>query len=210
MSAAPGWRAVHMDEVEQVRWRGTELVWRPMRMALGTRIAGMAVYSAAHAGQEVVEDHTEDGQGRGHEEVYVVLRGRATFDLDGESFDAPAGTFLAVEPRVRRRAVAAEAGTDVLALGGPAEFVAAASEWIELARPHMRDDPAAARAILDHLRRQRPDSPGLRFGEALLAASTGDAGAARAWLEEAIEMEPLLRAEAAREPLLAPIVAEIR
>jgi hypothetical protein len=170
----------------------------------------MAVYSAEQVGQEVVENHTEDGDGRGHEEVYVVLRGRATFDLDGVSVDAPAGTFLAIEPRVRRHAVAAEAGTDVLALGGPAVFVPAASEWIELARPHMQADPAAARAILDHLRRQRPDSPGLRFGEALLAASTGDMGAARAWLEEAVDMEPLLRAEAAREPLLASIAAELR
>ena len=83
--------------------------------------------------------------------------------------DAPTGTFLAVPPDVRRHAVAAEAGTEVLALGGPGAFEPAASEWIEQARPHMRDRPERARAILDDLRRERPDSPGLRFGEALLA-----------------------------------------
>jgi predicted Zn-dependent protease len=122
--------------------------------------------------------------------------------------DAPTGTFLAVPPDVRRHAVAAEAGTEVLALGGPAAFEPSASEWIERARPHMRDRPERARAILDDLRRERPDSPGLRFGEALLAAAQGDAAGAREWLAAAIEREPLLRGEAAREPLLAPLLGE--
>jgi hypothetical protein len=128
--------------------------------------------------------------------------------LDGETVDAPTGTFLAVPPDVRRHAVAAEAGTEVLALGGPAAFEPSASEWIERARPHMRDRPERARAILDDLRRERPDSPGLRFGEALLAAAQGDAAGAREWLAAAIEREPLLRGEAAREPLLAPLLGE--
>lgn len=180
-----------------------------MRAALGTRVTGMATYTAERVGQEVVEDHTEARDGRGHDEVYVVLRGRATFRLDGETVDAPAGTFLAVSPEVRRHAVAAETSTEVLALGGPATFEPAASEWIERARPHMRDRPARARAILDELRRERPDSPGLRFGEALLAAAQGDAAGARMWLAAATEREPLLRGEAAGEPLLAPLVPEM-
>jgi hypothetical protein len=96
----------------------------------------------------------------------------------------------------------------VLALGGPGAFEPAASEWIEQARPHMRERPERARAILDDLRRERPDSPGLRFGGALLAAAQGDAVAAREWLTAAIGREPLLRAEAVREPLLAPLLGE--
>jgi mannose-6-phosphate isomerase-like protein (cupin superfamily) len=62
--------------------------------------------AAERVGQEVVEDHTERGDGRGHDEVYVVLRGRATFRLGDEVVDAPAGTFVSVEPGVRRHAVA--------------------------------------------------------------------------------------------------------
>ena len=73
-----GWSVVHLDGVEAIPWRGTELVWRPVRTALGTRIVGMAAYTAERVGQEVVEDHIEDRDGRGHDEVYVVLRGRAT------------------------------------------------------------------------------------------------------------------------------------
>ncbi len=72
----------------------------------------------------------------------------------------------------------------------------------------MRERPERARAILDDLRREPPDSPGLRFGEALLAAARGDAAGAREWLAAAIEREPLLRGEAAREPLLAPLLGE--
>jgi len=201
-----GWSVVHLDGVETIPWRGTELVWRPVRTALGTRIVGMSAYTAERVGQEVVEDHIESRDGRGHDEVYIVLRGRATFSLDGEVVDAPVGTFVSVEPDVRRHAVAAEPGTAVLALGGPSTFEPAGSDWIERARPHMRDRPEQARAVLEELRAERPDSPGLLFGEALLHASQGDEVAARDSLRAAIERAPVLRAQAHDEPLLAPLL----
>jgi len=201
-----GWSVVHLDGVEAIPWRGTELVWRPVRTALGTRIVGMSAYTAERVGQEVVEDHIESRDGRGHDEVYVVLRGRATFSLDGEVVDAPAGTFVSVKPGVRRHAVAAEPDTAVLALGGPSTFEPAGSDWIERARPHMRDRPVKARAVLEELRAERPDSPGLLFGEALLHASQGDELAARDSLRAAIERAPGLRAHAQDEPLLAPLL----
>jgi hypothetical protein len=204
-----GWSVVHLDAVEAVPWRGTELVWRPIRAALGTRIVGMAAYTAERVGQEVVEDHIESRDGRGHDEVYVVLRGRATFRLGDEVVDAPAGTFLSVGPSVRRHAVAAEPGTAVFALGGPATFDPAGSDWIERARPHMRDRPEQARAVLEELRAERPDSLALLFGEALLHAAQGDEAGARASLRVAVERRPSLRAEAEREPLLAPLLDEL-
>jgi hypothetical protein len=85
----------------------------------------------------------------GHEEVYVVLRGRATFTLDGET------------------------------LGGEPTYRPSSSEWIERARPQIRSDPERARAIVDDLRAQRPDAPGLPIAEALLAVGRGDEAAAR-------------------------------
>ncbi|MEA2161864.1 MAG: hypothetical protein QOD66_4244 [Solirubrobacteraceae bacterium] len=153
-----GWRALSLDDVEAVPWPGTELVWRPLRAALGTRIVGMAAYTAARAGQEVVEGHTESDDGRGHEEVYVVLRGRASFTLDGQSIDAPPGTFVVVsDPSVRRRAVATEPGTAVLALGGPPTFEPSPSEWIERARPLASTEPDRARALLAEALAMRPE-----------------------------------------------------
>jgi hypothetical protein len=70
----------------------------------------------------------------------------ATFVLDDEELDGPAGTFVVVhDPAVHRRAVAADPGSAVLALGGPPTFEPSASEWIERARPFIRSDPARAR-----------------------------------------------------------------
>jgi mannose-6-phosphate isomerase-like protein (cupin superfamily) len=55
----------------------------------------------------------------GPEELYVVLRGRATFTLDGREVDAPAGTLVHVhDPTVARTAVPAEPDTAVLAISG--------------------------------------------------------------------------------------------
>src|SRR3954447_17463720 len=195
-----GWKAVALDEVESVPWRGRELMWHPLRAALGARIVGMAAFTADRAGQEVVEGHTETEDGRGHEEVYVVLRGRATFTLDGEELDAPAGTFVLVEPAVHRRAVAAEPDTAMLALGGSPDFVPGAGEWIDRARPYARSDPQPARAILDDLRAARPASPGIAIGEALLAVAQGDEAGARARLEKVLAREPSWRVPLAADP----------
>src|SRR3954454_9401701 len=122
-AVGPGWKALDFDAIEAVPWRATELVWHPVRQALGTRIVGMGGYTAERAGQIVIEGHTESEDGMGHQEVYVVVRGRATFTLDGTELDARPATFVAVNaPGVPRRAVAAEPGTAVLPLGGPPVF----------------------------------------------------------------------------------------
>jgi mannose-6-phosphate isomerase-like protein (cupin superfamily) len=198
-----GWAAIRLDEAEAIPWPGTELSWRPLRHPLGTQIVGMAAFTADRAGQEVVQAHRESEEGMGHEEVYVVLRGRATFTLDGTTLDAPAGTFVRVSPPVHRHAVAAEADTAVLALGGTATFQPSSSEWIERARPHIRSDPDRARAIVDDLRAQRPDSPGLPIADALLALGRGDEAAARERLSAADSRDrEALRADPDLGPLL--------
>jgi hypothetical protein len=195
-----------LDEVEPLPWRDTELAWLPLRHALGTRIVGMAAFAAERAGQLVVEPHVEERDGRGHEEVYVVVRGRAGFTVDGERLDAPAGTFIRVDPAVERSAVAAEPDTVVLALGGPPTFEPAADEWIERARPLLRSDPARAREILDELRAGRPDSPGARIASALQAALEGDDARARIELEGVIAGRPELRDSLEADPDLGPLL----
>jgi quercetin dioxygenase-like cupin family protein len=198
-----GWTAIRLDELEAIPWPGTELTWRPVRHPLGARIVGMGAFTAERAGQEVVEAHRESEGGMGHQEVYVVLRGRATFTLDGEALDAPAGTFVRVEPEVHRHAVAVEPGTAVLALGGRPEFEPSSSEWIERARPHIRSDPERARAIVDDLRAQRPGSPGVPIAEALLAAGAGDDAAVRAALSA---VDPRYRGALRADPDLGPFL----
>jgi mannose-6-phosphate isomerase-like protein (cupin superfamily) len=209
MRDGPGWRVLELDEVEGRPWVGTELTWLPLREELGTRIIGMAAFTSERVGQEVVEDHSEAEGGRGHEEVYIVLRGRASFTLDGEELDAPAGTFVLVsDPNVHRRAVAAQADTAVLALGGLPTFEPSASEWIERARPHLRTDPARARRIVDELHAARPDSAGVDIAEALLAVGRGDCAAADELLAGVLAEEPALRGTLERDPDLGPLLRD--
>ena len=206
-SQGAGWKAVSLDEIEAVPWRGTELVWRPVRGALGTRIVGMGGFTADRAGQVVIEGHTESEDGLGHEEVYLVLRGRARFTLDGEGLEAPAGTFIVVDdPTVFRSAVATEPGTAVLALGGPPVFTPSDSEWIERARPYLRSDPERAIEILEDLRAVKPEGPVAAVAAAFLALARGDDPGARdtlaALLAQRPDLRPVLADDADLEPLL--------
>ncbi len=109
------WDKARLSEIEAVSGPGT-LQWTPVRRHFDIAAFGINAFIAGESGQDVVERHTEDA--RQHEEAYVVVAGRATFTLDGEDTDAPAGTVIFVrEPAVERSAVAEEPGTAVLAIG---------------------------------------------------------------------------------------------
>jgi tetratricopeptide (TPR) repeat protein len=185
------------------------LRWHPIRPLLGVRATGVSAFSARAAGELVVEPHDEAGDGRGHEELYVVLSGRARFTVGGDDVDAPAGTLVLVRPGTHRVAAAIEPDTLVLAVGGPPTFAPAGSEWLELARPHFESDPERAAALLDRGIEEIPDSAAVPFGRAILAATHGRIEEALEWLGQAIERDPRLRAEAEREPLLEPLVRRL-
>ena len=117
-----GWQSVHLDEIEPISVVKDTLLWRPVRRTLNVGAFGINAYVAPNAGDDVVEEHEEGTLG--HEEVYVVLNGHATFTLDEEELDAPTGTIVFIrDPTVVRHARAEEAGTQVLAVGGPREGV---------------------------------------------------------------------------------------
>src|ERR1700751_1759571 len=109
-------KILRLDEIEGLPVLGT-LSWLPIRRPLGITAFGVNAYTATNAGDEVVEEHTEEQLG--HEEIYVVIRGHATFTVDGEEVDAPWGTIVYLDDVTQKRhAVALEAGTTVLAVGG--------------------------------------------------------------------------------------------
>jgi hypothetical protein len=112
-------KVVRIQEVGPIPVVGGELQWRPLRRTLGIEAFGINAYTA-NAGGLVVEKHDETGAGAGHhEELYVVVTGRATFTVDGEEIDAPVGTCVFLDdPKERRGARAVEDGTTVLAIGG--------------------------------------------------------------------------------------------
>jgi mannose-6-phosphate isomerase-like protein (cupin superfamily) len=185
------------------------LRWHPIRPFLGVRAIGVSAYSARDTGETVVEPHDEASDGRGHEELYLVMDGAARFTLDGQEVDARAGTLVLVQPGVHRAAVATEPGTLVLAVGGPPTFEPAGSEWLELARPHFESDPERAAALLDRGIEEIPSSAAIPFGRALLAAANDRTEEALDALRVAITREPRLRAEAEREPLLSPLLSRL-
>src|SRR3712207_2450065 len=111
-------RIASLDELERIAVAGT--TWHPVRRPLGISAFGMNAYSAARAGELVIEPHDELGEGSGHhEEVYLVVRGAATFTVGERTVEAPAGTFVFVpDPALERTAVAASDDTWVVVVGG--------------------------------------------------------------------------------------------
>ena len=127
MSAA---RVAALDELTGERWEGYDHEWRPVRHQLGIEAFGAGAW-LGDRGVELIEEHTELGEDADeHEELYLVVRGRASFTVAGEAIDAPAGTFVAVpDPGVTRRAVAEEDGTAILAVGAPKGRAYTVSPW---------------------------------------------------------------------------------
>jgi mannose-6-phosphate isomerase-like protein (cupin superfamily) len=198
-------RVVHLDELEAIPGPDT-LTWHPVRAQLGIRAFGTNAYSAQRVGDDVVEPHTESPE-YGHEELYFVARGRATFTLDDDTFDAPAGTYVFVpDTATHRHAVAAEPDTTVLSFGGPPTFTPSAWEWSFRAAPHIEDDPARAREILEDGLRAHPDSPGLRIHLARVEIRAGHEERARELLRRAIDRQPEAVELARQDPRLADLL----
>ena len=178
------------------------LTWHPVRATLGVKAFGCNAYTAGEAGHDVVEPHTEEGGG--HEELYFVARGSAHFTIDGEEFDAPAGTYVFLpDPSSHRHATALEPGTTVLSFGGPPSFTPSAWEWHFRATPLIESDPERARAILAEGLDLHPDNPGLHFGLAKLAAGAGDDEAAAAAVQRVLEAAPEAADEIRAHPALS-------
>jgi hypothetical protein len=112
-------------------------VWYPLQHALGIDTFGANVFVARHADQLLVEEHDELQSSQ--QELYLVLDGSASFELDGEATTLQRDDVLAVtDPAVRRRATALAAGTMLLVVGaanGPFESSWDAAHFTDIPRP---------------------------------------------------------------------------
>jgi tetratricopeptide (TPR) repeat protein len=110
------YQAARLEDIEEVN--DGRCPWRGVRHHLGIQAFGVNSWTARDAGDRIINEHSEVPEGGyGEEELYVVLRGRATFELDDEKHDAPEGTLVFAKPGVKRTAFAEEAGTTILAIG---------------------------------------------------------------------------------------------
>ena len=110
-----GYAVAHLDEIDEIT-DGRE-PWRPVRHHFGITSFGVNAWTARDAGDRIINEHDES-EPDSDEELYLVLSGRAVFELDGDRVDAPAGTFVFVRPGVKRTAFAEEPETTIIALGG--------------------------------------------------------------------------------------------
>jgi tetratricopeptide (TPR) repeat protein len=199
-----GYEIASLTEIESIPVEGT-LRWTPLRRHFGITAFGVSAYTAAEAGHDVVEEHTEEGLG--HEELYVVVSGRATFILDGEEKDVPAGSVVAVrDPKVNRYARAAEPGTTVLAIGGkPGVHDVSTWEYVFMAYGVAAEDPARGLTELQAALEAKPDDAALHYHLACLQARAGRLEEARTSLDRALELDPSRQAAAEADEDLAAL-----
>ena len=184
------YEVVHIDELEAFPVDDEGLTWRPIRRRFDIRAFGVNAYTAERAGQRVVEEHRETN---GHEELYIVIAGRATFTLDGEEHDAPVGTLVHCPPATLRSAFAAEPSTTVLGIGAkPGEvFEPSGWEWSFAAFSLLKQgEEQRARAELEAGVAARPDAWQGYYNFASLEARAGNEQAALGHLERAAELAP--------------------
>ena len=184
-----GYEVASLTGVESLKGPGT-LRWTPLRKHFGITAFGVNAYTATEAGQDVVEEHTEERLG--HEELYVVVLGRATFVLDGDEIEVPAGSAVFLrDPKLKRYARAEEPGTTVLALGGkPGQHETSAWEYFFAAYAVADEDPDRALAELEAGLVERPDHPALHYHLACINARVGRLDEARQQLDRALELDP--------------------
>jgi len=181
-----GYTILSLDEVETASHLGSNLV--PVRHTLGFRPAGVNAWIADGGGQ-LIPPHEEDS---GNEELYAVVRGRATFTVGEEKADAPAGTLVFVPPEVFRTAVAEEDGTLVFAVGGTVGQAFNAGGWDSFAladsyRQAGRYDEG--RAIMEQLIAEKPDYWPTSYNAGCFEALAGNPDAALDHLRRAKELD---------------------
>jgi hypothetical protein len=122
-SVSDGYGVARLDEIAHPEWS----YWAPIRHAFDIRAFGINSWRKG-AGDTLIPEHDESASG--HEELYLVVDGHATFTVDGNEIDAPKDTALFIrDPSLKRTAVARVDGTHVLSIGGWADRPFTPSEW---------------------------------------------------------------------------------
>lgn len=187
--------------------------WASIRRHFGIEAFGINAWTADEAGQDIIGEHDEaTGGAGGHEELYVVLTGTATFTVDGETVDAPAGTLVFVrDPAVKRKASAAEAGTTVLVVGAKAGEPFTPSQW-ERSAPAFgyfaTKEYDKAIEVLSEALADYPDDAAVLYNLACAESMAGRTVEAIEHLRRSVEREERFRELALKDTDFDPIRAE--
>ncbi len=195
----------HLDEIDELDDAGCH--YRPIRHHLGITAFGATAWTAHAAGDLVINEHDE-GDPTADQELFLVLRGHAVFELDDDQVDAPAGTLVFAPPHTKRIATAKEEGTTIILVEGtpggayeprgwelwaPLVPLYAAGEYVEVA-DRLRALVAAS-----------PQYPMLFFNLACCESMSGRTSDALDHLRHAVEMSEEFRQSARADSDLDPI-----
>ncbi len=201
-------RAVNLRDIPAIDVAGCHL--HLVRQTLGLTAFGANAYSA-DAGGLLIEPHTESGGGgaANHEELYVVVSGRATFTVGGDEIDAPAGTLVLAQPDEHREATATEDGTWALVIGGQPGAAGPISPWEHYFAAAGEEDPARSYEVAARGLDDWPDHPSLHYSLGCYAALAGMRDQALEHLRVAFAGEPKARRWAAEDSDLDSIREEL-
>ncbi len=194
-----------LDEIDEVSDGRCPL--RPVRHHFGITSFGVNAWSARDAGDRIINEHDESEPDAG-EELYLVVRGRAAFELDGDSVAAPAGTFVFAPRGVKRTAFAEEPGTTVIALGGTpgkAYEPDGWEIWAPLTALYSDGEYAEAADLGRRLVEAHPQYAGLFYNLACCESLAGRSADAVDHLGQAIDRSERFRAYAKDDSDFDPI-----
>jgi tetratricopeptide (TPR) repeat protein len=178
--------------------------WAMVRTYFGIESFGINAYVASEADAELIGDHDELGDDAGgHEELYFVTHGHATFTVNGDEIDSPAGTFVFVrDPSTKRSAVAKEAGTAVVIVGGKPGEAFTPSPWERNASALVHfatKEYGKAIEILEQHLAETPDDSRVLYNLACAESLNGETQKSLEHLAKAVALHPNIRELAAKD-----------
>jgi len=199
-----GYKVARLEEIEELT-DGRE-PWRPIRHHFGITSFGINAWTAQEAGDRIINEHDEADDGS--EELYLVLRGRAAFELDDERLDATTGALVFVPAGIKRTAFAEEPGTTIVAIGGLPGQAYQPNGWELWAPLRPLYEAGEYAEVADRggeLVEANPQYPELAYNLACSEALAGRADDAIEHLGRALERSEELRSLAKEDSDLDPI-----
>ena len=179
--------------------------WAMVRRHFDIQSFGVNAYIADEAGVEVIGEHDELGENAGkHEELYFVSVGHATFTVNGDEIDAPTGTFVFVRDlAAKRKAIAKEAGTTIVIVGGKPGEAFTPSPWERTSEGlvHFANkDYEKAAEVYESFLAETPGNAGFLYNLACAESLLGRKEKALQHLRESVETDAVYKKNALEDP----------
>lgn len=182
--------------------------YRPVRHHFGITSFGVTAWVGS-AGDAIINEFDEDSEPA--EELFLVVSGRAVFEVEDERVEAGPGTLVFTPPGTRRAAVAAEPATTVLVFDGSPGRAYDATGW-ELWAPlrpvYDRGEHAELSARLEEVIAANPGYPMLDYNLACCESLRGRPAEATHHLRRAIDLSEKFRTDARGDADFVPIKDE--